>query len=422
MVFNTPPALAGVECTGDVDLTTQAEVDAFDCAVVTGWLNIIDADNLDPGDDIVDLSPVSAVLESVQQSLYFDTVSLTTVEGFENLTSLGWGLYFYYNESLVTISGFDNLLATGDNIEFYDNASLTTITGFRNLETAGYSMEFGANPVLTTIPMFNALKTITSSLFIYDHPSLPRVTGFNNLDFIDYSFNVTDNTQLADLCGFYNYAVAHNPYDGSGFLSISNNAVGFPSPATMQDIVDAGPCECYTLSTSHTGSGADPFALPASSNACGEGGYVAGELIDLTATPDSGWSVEGWTGTADDGSTSNTNQLIMPPANTAVSVTYGQDTVCYLLTDSHSGVGANPFRYPRKSVGCDDNHYVEGEVIGLLSSPADGWIVVGWSGTDDDGSTAKRNQLTMPASAWAISVIYGTFEQPDLIYSDNFEQ
>jgi hypothetical protein len=82
---------------------------------------------------------------------------------------------------------------------------------------------------------------------------------------------------------------------------------------------------CYTLGRSHTGSGADPVALPGSSAGCSVGQYQASEVISLTASPSSGWSVAGWTGSDNDASTAVTNSLTMPAGNTSVAVTYVSD-------------------------------------------------------------------------------------------------
>lgn len=82
---------------------------------------------------------------------------------------------------------------------------------------------------------------------------------------------------------------------------------------------------CYTLTRSHTGSGGDPVASPASSAGCSAGQYQASEVITLTASPASGWSVAGWTGTDNDSSTATTNSLTMPSGNSSVSVAYVTD-------------------------------------------------------------------------------------------------
>ena len=167
------------------------------------------------------------------------------------------------------------------------------------------------------------------------------------------------------------------------------------------------PPVCYSLTRSHTGQGSDPAASPNKSTGCGAGQYVAGESITLTATPSAGWGVAGWSGTNNNGSTSATNTVTMPAANHAVSVTYNQaPPTCYPLTRSHTGQGGDPAASPNKSTGCGTGQYVEGENIVLTAAPATGWSVVGWSGTNNDSSTAPTNTVTMPAANHAVSVTY----------------
>ncbi len=79
---------------------------------------------------------------------------------------------------------------------------------------------------------------------------------------------------------------------------------------------------CYSLTLTHNGNGANPTANPTKSVGCDPGKYLSGELITLTATPDFGYSVSGWTGTDNDISTSSTNTLTMPNFNANGSVTY----------------------------------------------------------------------------------------------------
>jgi hypothetical protein len=96
-------------------------------------------------------------------------------------------------------------------------------------------------------------------------------------------------------------------------------------PASDHNVVVtyvSGSPTCYPLSLAHTGSGSDPVAAPANSSGCAAGTYVAGEPISLTATPNVGYKVSGWTGTSNNSSTSNTNSLTMPAASHTASVTY----------------------------------------------------------------------------------------------------
>ena len=84
----------------------------------------------------------------------------------------------------------------------------------------------------------------------------------------------------------------------------------------------SGPLPCYALTLSHNGNGGDPTASPAKSEGCETGQYVAGQTIQLTATPDMGYQVGSWTGTTNDGSTATTNTVSMPAAAHSASVNY----------------------------------------------------------------------------------------------------
>ena len=79
----------------------------------------------------------------------------------------------------------------------------------------------------------------------------------------------------------------------------------------------------------------------------------------------------------------------------------------YALSLGHDGNGTDPLAHPEHSVGCDAGQYLEGEAI-LLSwaVPDEGYLIVGWEGTDDDNSTAAVNTLTMPAAAHEVKVNY----------------
>ncbi len=96
-----------------------------------------------------------------------------------------------------------------------------------------------------------------------------------------------------------------------------------PYPGGVYIVVNKD-SSCYALTLGHSGSGADPVANPASSSGCSSGSYHSGESIGLTASPDSGWQVSGWSGTSNDGSTSTSNALVMPASAHSASVTYVQ--------------------------------------------------------------------------------------------------
>ena len=164
---------------------------------------------------------------------------------------------------------------------------------------------------------------------------------------------------------------------------------------------------CFTLTRNHSGQGSDPAASPNKSAGCSAGQYVAEESITLTATPAAGWRVAGWGGTNNDAGTATTNTVTMPAANHTVSVTYQPAApACYTLTRTHTGQGNNPVATPTLSAGCGAGQYVTGESIILTATPATGWNVAGWGGTNNDASTATTNTVTMPAAAHIVTIAY----------------
>lgn len=86
--------------------------------------------------------------------------------------------------------------------------------------------------------------------------------------------------------------------------------------------VGNGAGECYALTRSHTGMGNDPVASPQTSEGCAAGSYRAGEAIQLTAAPHSGWKVESWSGTANDATPASSSSLTMPAEPHWASVRY----------------------------------------------------------------------------------------------------
>ncbi len=79
---------------------------------------------------------------------------------------------------------------------------------------------------------------------------------------------------------------------------------------------------CYPLTLEHSGQGGNPTASPAASSGCSSGRYVAGQTVNLTASPANGWRVANWQGTSNNGSTAATNTLIMPASAQTARVNY----------------------------------------------------------------------------------------------------
>ena len=116
---------------------------------------------------------------------------------------------------------------------------------------------------------------------------------------------------------------------GTGACEVTMNS-NRSVTATFTEI----PPVCHTLTLAHVGNGSDPVATPTNSPGCELGSYVAGQAITVSgASPAEDWEIIGWTGTAQDDATSDTNTLVMPAEDHTVSVTYDDTTVP--TTDSY---------------------------------------------------------------------------------------
>jgi subtilisin family serine protease len=182
----------------------------------------------------------------------------------------------------------------------------------------------------------------------------------------------------------------------------STDADENPYPDAVHLVIDKEPC--YLLTRTHTGSGGLPDASPTSSPGCPAGEYLAGQPLQLTAHPATGWSLQGWSGTGSDASLALTNTLTMPAAPHTVAVAYY--AACFPLTLSHTGSGTDPVATPANSAGCPAGQYKYQEAIQLSASPARGWRVDGWTHTAADASHKTTNALSMPAAPLSVSVGY----------------
>jgi len=183
-----------------------------------------------------------------------------------------------------------------------------------------------------------------------------------------------------------------------------DEGTGFGRVNAYRALVETLPA-CYPLSVGHTGLGSDPAVMPPASPGCAAGEYFGGETVTLDATPTAGWMVNNWTGTDNNGSSSTTNTVTMPASSHSAQVHYAQIS-CYALSLGHTGSGADPGVNLAGSVGCTPGAYHAGEVVMLVADPAAGWAIGGWSGTNDDGSLAPNNVVTMPAANHAADVSY----------------
>lgn len=136
--------------------------------------------------------------------------------------------------------------------------------------------------------------------------------------------------------------------------------------------------------------------------------------LSASALPGSvfvGWSGDGCSGTED--------CTLVLDRDRSVVATFALDEPCFGLALDREGSGAVPAAAPDRSAGCDSNRFHAGEQILLTASPAQGWMVTGWLGTDDDSGTEISNELTMPARDHQVVVRYAPTGAPTVLLVDD---
>ncbi len=199
---------------GDLTLSSQLEVDAFNYTEVTGNLTI-------EGGDITDLTPLLS-LTSVGGILNISNNKvLVSLAGLSHLFSFGEGVTISGNDALINLTGLDGLyFPNGKNITITNNNSLTSLVRFRNLSSY-YSqgeINISNNDALTSLEGLEHLYSLDGSLTIYNNNAL---TSFelNNLYYVHGNLTINNNNNLTSLKGLDNLSSV------SGLVTVNNNNI-----------------------------------------------------------------------------------------------------------------------------------------------------------------------------------------------------
>jgi len=143
----------------------------------------------------------------------------------------------------------------------------------------------------------------------------------------------------------------------SGTVSVSSNATSGTST------ISCSGTGMYSLSSSVSGGHGSVSPM--------SGTYLQDTVVNLIATPDSGYRVKDWTGTDNDSSKSTTNKVTMT-GNRTVTVEFELGNYVLTLTIEGSGtVDIDPESW--------NMSYPAGTEVQLTAVPSDGWVVR-WEG------------------------------------------
>ena len=187
--------------TGNLELNTQADVDAFNFTEVTGVLFIGHPlfGNITNLDGLSELTEVGA-------SIILQNTDITNVNGLSNVTSIGASsatsnaISISNNDLLTNLDGLSNLTQV-KRINIRNNAVLTSIAGLSGITGIIVDIIIEGNALLTNLDGLSTITTLQGNLTLKDNPFLANVDGLSGLLAVGETFEINNCPALTSLNG-----------------------------------------------------------------------------------------------------------------------------------------------------------------------------------------------------------------------------
>ena len=178
--------------TGNITVTTQAEVDALRDTLAgktiiagdltIGYTNFISSSN------ITDLTPLSNIAHIKRNLIIRQNEQLVNLNGLHNLQTITGGDFrLEYNDRLTTVD-FSKLETIAGYFDVNHNDRLTTLGNFPVLQTMGRFFRVWENDRLTTLGNFSALRSISEHFSVFENNRLTTLGNFPVLTSIGLGF------------------------------------------------------------------------------------------------------------------------------------------------------------------------------------------------------------------------------------------
>ena len=233
LTFFNVSAQSGGVFEGDLRLTTQTDIDAFDYQEVTGDLFIGNSPDAVCAFPINDLSPL-AKLTKVGGYLWISgTQHLSSLDGLDHLTRIGNDLLINNNSKLENLKGLRGLCSVNGRVFIDSNPQLHTLEGLERLHTIGGNLEILNVTDLTSLKGLHNLKTVGSALSI-SNIGISDFRGLDRLVSIGGDLFAYNNERLISLKGIDSIRTIGGDLDIS-FNPILTNCCIIPS---LEDVVE----------------------------------------------------------------------------------------------------------------------------------------------------------------------------------------
>ena len=198
-----------------VPLTSQQEVNDFQSTY--GPCTLLNAGLLVAGEDVLDLSPLSDLVEVKGLLRIQDNPVLLSLEGLSSLETVD-DFWIHRNAKLINLSGLTKLVTVRTELDIYSNNSLKTLDGISSLVAINYILTISNNPVLENISALANVK-MPNIVFvkILGNNELGSLVGLPSIEQLA-RLEIVGNEKLKTLEGIKVNNAALN-----GWLSIQNN-------------------------------------------------------------------------------------------------------------------------------------------------------------------------------------------------------
>ena len=195
----------GTTHTGDISVTTQAEVEALRTSLTPDATHI--AGNVAIGlelstSDITDLSPLAAITEVTGNVIIHRNRDLPNLMGLNQLQFIGGDFAVENNADLTSLGDFTTLQSIGGGFAVVNNGDLTSLGDFSTLQSIGGDFAVENNGDLTSLGDFTALQTIGGGFAVGENADLPSPGDFTALQSVGGDFEMSDNATLTSLGDF----------------------------------------------------------------------------------------------------------------------------------------------------------------------------------------------------------------------------
>ncbi len=226
----------------------------------------------------------------------------------------------------------------------------------------------------------NIANNTSYQVYLYSsyNTSMPSYLWHNNLSKVNYILNNKQGSwQQVQNAMWYLLDFGDNGLNSDGWAmvndAIANGSSFCPGVGDVIAIVaDAGidvqytvievQVPVYTLTVNTEGSGSvNPSA----------GTYASGNVVNVTATPDIGWTFDNWSGDVPSGHETDNPVTITMDSDKTITAHFTEDQ--YTLTiiiDGNGAVVKDP----------DQTTYTYGTIVELTANPDSGWSFDYWSG------------------------------------------